>query len=168
MTSKEMVVEIIERLPENLVGRLLAVRGWVLSDAQLGINSRVPLPARGIRPSIFDEQDSRPALYTLFTISDERERAALRLGYFDNLGDQGKTGVWETRFGTVGALFHPLPQLDLLVQYLEGTARVRTLANDTGLSAFYALLSCHSRGPRCRLRITPYVPWQRQWGCCKN
>lgn len=79
MTSKEMVVEIIERLPENLVGRLLAVRGWVLSDAQLGINSRVPLPARGIRTSIFDEQDPRPALYTLFTISDERGRAAPRV-----------------------------------------------------------------------------------------
>lgn len=140
----------------DLLGRLLAVRGWVLSDAQLGINSRVPLPARGIRTSIFDEQDYRPALYTLFTLSDEQERGALRLGYFDNLGDQSTTGVWETRFGTVGALFHPIPQMDLLVQYLEGTSHVRTPANDTGLSAFYALLSYHHRGHRVSVRYDTF------------
>ncbi len=137
-------------------GRLLAIRGWVLSDAQLGINSDAPLPARGVSTPIFDEQDYRPALYTLFTLSDEQERGAIRLGYFDNLGDQSVTGVWETRFGTVGALFHPLPQMDLLVQYLEGTARVRAPANDTGLSAFYALLSYHHRGHRVSVRYDTF------------
>ena len=140
----------------DLFGRLLAVRGWVLSDAQLGFNSRVPLPARRIRTSLYDEQDHRPALYTLFTVSDDRERAALRLGYFDNLGDQERVGVWETRFGMVGALLHPLPQMDLLVQYLEGTAHVRTPANDTGLSAFYALLSYHHRGHRVSVRYDTF------------
>lgn len=136
----------------DLFGRLLALRGWVLSDAQLGLNSRVPLPAQGVRTSIYNEEDHRPALYTLITISDEYERGAFRVGYFDNLGDQGRTGVWEMRFGTVGAIFHPLPPIDLLVQYLEGTAHVRTPANDTGFSAFYALLSYRYREHRVSVR----------------
>jgi hypothetical protein len=136
----------------DLLGRLLSVRGWVLSDALSGVNSDLPLPARGVRTSVFDERDQRPAVYAYFTLSDERKRGELRFGYFDNLGAQNTTGVWETRFGTVGTIFHPLAQMDLLVQYLEGTARVRTPANDTALRAFYALLSYHHQGHRLSVR----------------
>jgi hypothetical protein len=42
--------------------------------------------------------------------------------------------------------------MDFLVQYLEGRAHVRAPANDTGLSAFYVLLSYHHRGHRVSVR----------------
>lgn len=137
-------------------GWLLTARGWVLSDAQLGLNSSAPLPNRGVSSDLFAERDYRPALYTLFTVSDERERATLRLGYFDNLGDQGTPSVWETRLGTIGVLVHPVPQMDLLVQYLEGAIQTRAPAEDSGLSAFYALLSYHHRGHRVSTRYETF------------
>jgi len=134
------------------MGRLLALRGWILSDALSGINSDLPLPARGVKLSVFDERDHRPAVYTWITISDPRDRGALRLGYFDNLGDQSTQGVWETRFGTVGVILHPLARMDLLFQYLVGKTQTRSVTGDSALSAFYALLSYHYRGHRFSVR----------------
>jgi len=137
--------------PDQL-GRLLALRGWVLSDYLSGVNGDLPLPAHRVRMSVFDERDHRPSVYTWLTLSDERDRGELRLGYFDNLGDQGTKGVWETRFGTIGALLHPLARMDLLLQYLQGEIHTRSVAGDSGLSAFYALLSYHYRGHRFSAR----------------
>lgn len=141
--------------PDQL-GRLLALRGWALGDVLSGVNSDLPLPARGVQTDIFYEEDYRPAVYTWLTISDERERGALRIGYFDNLGDQATTGIWETRFGTVGAILHPLARMDLLVQYLEGVARVRSPSNDSSLRAFYVLLSYHYKGHRLSVRYDDF------------
>lgn len=133
-------------------GRLLALRGWVLSDALAGVNSDLPLPQRGEQLSVFDERDHRPALYALVTLSEPQERAELRLGYFDNLGDQRTQGVWETRFGTFGTVLRPFARLELLAQYMTGLTQVRGAACDISFSAFYALLSYGYRGHRVSAR----------------
>jgi hypothetical protein len=138
------------------MGRLLAVRGWVLSDALAGVNSDAPLPLKGALVSVFDERDHRPSLYSLATLTDEREVLSLRLGYFDNLGDQGSTGVWETRFGTAGVILRPLGRLELLAQYMEGVAMVRGAANDVGFSGFYALVSFGYRNHRASVRYDEF------------
>ncbi len=141
--------------PDQL-GRLVALRGWALGDGLSGINSDLPLPQAGARTDIFNERDHRPAAYTWFTLSDERERAALRLGFFDSMGDQDTAGVWHTRFATVGATVHPHPRIDFLVQYLRGEARVLDPSNDGSLRAFYALLSHHRARHRFSVRYDAF------------
>ena len=86
--------------PDQL-GRLLALRGWVIGDGLSGLNSDLPLP-NGTRTDIFDERDDRPAAYALATLSDPGERAALKVGYFDNRGDENADGSWNTHFTTIG------------------------------------------------------------------
>ena len=96
----------------------------MLGDGLSGLNSDLPLP-NGTRTDIFDERDDRPAAYALVTLGDPAERVALKVGYFDNRGDQNADGSWNTHFTTVGAVLHPLPNLDLVVQYLDGEAGAR-------------------------------------------
>ncbi len=138
------------------VARVLAGRGWVLSDYVSGVNADLPLARDGQRNSVFNEDDGRPALYVLATLADRRRFGELILGYFDNLGDQGAGDAWETRFGTLGAVLHPLPFVDLLVQYLYGDAQTRGNPLDTGLQAFYALVSAHHRGHRISFRYDDF------------
>jgi hypothetical protein len=138
------------------MGRLLALRGWVLSDALAGINGEAPLPVQGETLSVFDERDHRPSLYSLVTLTNERETAALRLGYFDTLGDQGIQGVWETRFGTAGVMLRPLGRLELLAQYLEGVTMVRGAARDVGFNGFYILASLGYRNHRASVRYDAF------------
>lgn len=134
------------------MGRLLAVRGWVLSDALSGVNSGLPLPVQNVAMSVFDERDHRPALYSVATLTTEQETLSLRLGYFDNLGDQGTAEVWETRFGTAGVILRPIGRLELLAQYMQGVAMVRDAANDIGFNGFYALASFGYRSHRASVR----------------
>ena len=108
--------------PDRL-GRLLALRGWVMGDGLSGFNSDLPLP-NGTRTEIFDERDDRPAAYTGHA-QRSGERAALKAGYFDNAATRMPRASWHTHFTTVGAILHPLPQLDIVVQYLRGKALVR-------------------------------------------
>jgi hypothetical protein len=136
--------------PDQL-GRLLALRGWVLGDGLSGLNSDLPLP-NGTRTDIFDERDDRPAAYALATLSDAGERAALKVGYFDNRGDQNADGSWNTHFTTIGTVLHPLPNLDIVAQYLRGTALVRDTTNDSELRAYYALVSYRHRAHRATVR----------------
>lgn len=138
------------------MGRLLAVRGWVLSDALAGVNGTAPWPVKGAALSVFDEQDYRPSIYSLATLTDEREILSLRLGYFDSLGDQAVSGVWETRFGTAGAILRPLGRLELLAQYMAGKAMVRGAANDIVFSGFYALASFGYRNHRASVRYEAF------------
>ena len=133
-------------------GWLLPERGWVLSDALSGVNSTLLLPRPGVKSFVFDERDYRPALYTGITLSDGRERGSVKFGYFDNLGDQSTTGAWNTRFGTLGALLHPLPQVDFLVQYLIGETHTHVANWDSSFSAFYTLLSYRYRAHRLTAR----------------
>ena len=130
-------------------GRLLALRGWAMGDGLSGYNSTLALPGRTDRTDVFDERDGRPAAYTWLTLSDAQEIASIKVGYFDNNGDQSEPGVWHTKFSTVGLTVHPHASVDVLAQYLDGTARVRTPNNDSSLRAWYALLSYHS--PRHRV-----------------
>ncbi len=102
------------------MARLLALRGWAMGDGISGINSDVPLPNRTERQRIFDERDHRPAVYSMITLSDKNEIASLKVGHFDNLGDQRTDGVWHTRFTTVGITLHPHSSIDVLAQYLDG------------------------------------------------
>lgn len=139
----------------DLFGRLLALRGWTMGDGVGGVNGDLPLP-NGTRTDIFDERDDRPAAYGWITIGDAKERAALKFGYLDNMGDQGETGVWHTRIGTVGATLRPHPSVDVVVQYLDGEARVRDPANDSDLSAFYALVSYRYRDHRFSIRYDDF------------
>ncbi|MGE0821705.1 MAG: hypothetical protein AB7G75_02380 [Candidatus Binatia bacterium] len=140
------------------MARLLAPRGWVMSDYLTGINSDLPLahPGRADNVSVFDERDHRPALYTRLSVSDTRNRGELSFAYFDNLGDQDTLGVWKTRFGTLGALFRPLANVDLLAQYMGGTARSRAANCDVLLQAFYVLFSVHHRGHRFSVRYDDF------------
>ncbi len=140
--------------PDQL-GRLVAVRGWTMGDVLSGVGAEMPLPS-GVRTQIFDERDDRPAAYALLTLGDARERAALRFGYFDNFGDENVAGVWNTRFGVVGASFHLHPRFELLVQYLDGEARVRDTTNDSSLRAWYALLSHHQGRHRVSVRYDSF------------
>jgi hypothetical protein len=140
--------------PDQL-GRVVALRGWALGDGLSGVNSDLPLPS-GERTDIFDERDDRPAAYTWLTIGDAKERATLRLGYLDNGGDQDVEGVWNTHFSTIGAILHPHPSIDLLIQYLRGEARIRDRTNDSSLRAFYALLSHHRGRHRFSVRYDEF------------
>ena len=137
------------------MGRLLALRGWVIGDGLSGLNADLPLP-NGTRTEIFDERDDRPAAYALVTISDPRERGAIKVGYFDNRGDQNAEGSWNTHFTTIGAVLHPLSNLDVVVQYLDGTALVRDTTNDSSLRAFYALISFRHRSQRATVRYDEF------------
>ena len=140
--------------PDRL-GRLLALRGWTMGDGLSGLNGDLPLP-NGTRMDIFDERDHRPAAYTWITVGDPGDRAALRIGYFDNLGDQDDSDAWHTRLATIGTILHPLPRLDFVVQYLRGKALVRATSNDSSLRAFYALLSHHYKGHRFTVRYDEF------------
>ena len=133
-------------------GWLLPERGWVLSDALSGINDVLSLPRPGVESFVFDERDNRPAIYAQLTLSDPQQRGEVKLGYLDNLGDQNTTGAWATRFGTLGAILHPLARLDFLLQYLIGETHTHVATWDSSFTAFYALLSYHYHGHRFSAR----------------
>ena len=138
------------------MARVLALRGWAMGDGISGINTDVPLPRRTERQRIFDERDHRPAVYSMLTLSDAREIASLKIGHFDNLGDQTTDGVWHTRFTTVGVTLHPLSSIDVLAQYLDGEAYVAAPNNDSDLSAWYALVSWHHQRQRFTVRYDSF------------
>jgi hypothetical protein len=139
----------------DLFGRLIAVRGWVMGDQLGGVNGDLPLP-NGTRTDIFDERDDRPAAYLLASIGDSGERATVMLGALDNGGDQDEPGVWNTRLATIGAAFRPHPSVEVVLQYLDGEARVRDLSNDSDLEAFYGLVSLQHREHRFTVRYDDF------------
>jgi hypothetical protein len=164
------------------MARLLALRGWGMSDGISGINTDVSLPNRHERQRIFNERDHRPAVYSMLTLSDRREIASLKVGHFDNLGDQRTDGVWHTRFTIVGVTLHPHSSIDVLAQYLSGEAYVAAPDNDSDLSAWYTLVSWHHDRQRFTVRYDSFrirdvdggpntsdngdavtVSWQWQW-----
>lgn len=137
------------------LARALALRGWVIGDHVGAANGDLPLP-NGTRQEIFHERDDRPAAYALLTLADAENRGALKLGYFDNGGDLDEPGVWRTRIATVGAIWSPVPAVELVSQYLRGKALVRSPANDSSLRAFYVLLSHHRREHRISVRYDEF------------
>ncbi|HVY81872.1 MAG TPA: hypothetical protein VG994_12870 [Steroidobacteraceae bacterium] len=137
-------------------GRLLALRGWAMGDGLSGLNSDLALPNRTERTDIFNERDGRPAAYTRLTLSDAQEIATLMLGYFDNRGDERESGVWRTHFSTVGLTLHPHANVDVLAQYLDGTAHVATPNNDSSLRAYYGLVSFHTQRQRVSVRYDDF------------
>jgi hypothetical protein len=138
------------------IGRLLALRGWAMGDVIGGVNGDLALPTGSQRTDIFSERDHRPAMYGWLTLSDESETAALKLGYIDNLGDEEHSGVWHTHFNTVGLVLHLPARFDVLAQYLDGVARVRTPANDSAVSAYYVLVSHHFGRQRLSVRYDSF------------
>jgi hypothetical protein len=138
------------------IGRLLALRGWVMGDTLGGINGDLALPGRSERTDIFNEQDHRPALYAWLSLGDAQKVGALKFGYLDNRGDESRTGVWHTHFSVSGFELHPGAQLDVTVQYLEGVARVRSPPNDSAVSAYYGLVSWHFRAHRVSFRYDAF------------
>ncbi len=136
---------------DNL-GALLAQRGWVLSDYLAGVNVELPLPTRGRTTAVFSEDDGRPALYARALLADRRNVAELSLGYFDNLGAQDRDGGWSTRFGTVGALVHPVSHVTFATQYMEGVTNTKVNAFDSAFRAVYALLSLDYKRHRVTAR----------------
>jgi hypothetical protein len=138
------------------IGRLLALRGWVLGDTVAGINGDLALPGRTDRTDIFNARDHRPTVYGWLSVEDAAQIASLRVGLLDNRGDQDTSGVWHTHFTAVGLVLHPLARIDVLVQYLDGVARVRAPANDSALSAYYALLSYHHGRQRLSFRYDTF------------
>lgn len=138
------------------IGRLLALRGWAMGDVIGGANGDLALPNGNQRTDIFVERDHRPALYSWLSLADEGETAALKLGVFDNLGNEDHSGVWHTRFSTVALLFHLPARVDVLAQYLDGTARVRTPPNSSAVSAYYVLVSHHFQTQRLSVRYDSF------------
>jgi hypothetical protein len=124
----------------------------VLSDRLSGINNQLPLPAQGAETHLFDELDHRPAIYVGATVNDPWRIGQLLVGYFDNLGDLEKRGVWETRYGVAGIAAEPLPGLDIIVQGLVG--RTVTYPNNfsSTVSTCYPLVSYRYRGHRLSVR----------------
>ena len=137
-------------------GRLLALRGWVMGDTLGGINGSLRLSDRGDRTDIFNERDQRPAIYSWLSLGDQTQIASIKVGMFDNRGDESSRGVWHTRFTTVGVVVHSTAHIDLLAQYLAGTSRVAAPANDSSYSAFYILASGHLRQHRVSLRFDQF------------
>jgi hypothetical protein len=142
--------------PDQL-GRLLALRGWVIGDQLGGWNGDLQLPNRNERTDIFHERDDRPAAYAWVTVSDEQEVVSFKLGYFNNNGDQDVQGVWHTQFTTAGVTVHPVPSIDIVAQYLSGTARVLAPPNDSSMRAFYALVSHKYKRQRITVRYDSFV-----------
>ena len=134
------------------IGRLLALRGWVIGDTQGGINGNLALPGRPDRTDIFSERDHQPALYGWLSVGDAGEVASLKFGYMDNEGNESDTSVWHTHFSTVGLVLHPYSHIDLITQYLDGVARVRAPPNSSSMSAAYVLLSPHYNRHRVSIR----------------
>ena len=126
-----------------------------MGDQLGGVNGDLPLP-NGTRTDIFDERDDRPAAYLLATIGDSEERATLTLGALDNGGDQDEPGVWSTQLATIGATLRPHPNVDVVLQYLDGEARVRAVSNDSDLEAYYGLVSLHLREHRFTVRYDDF------------
>jgi hypothetical protein len=140
--------------PDQL-GRLVSLRGWTMGDGLSGVNADLPLPT-GVRTEIFDERDDRPAAYTWLSLADSQELATVRVGYFDNFGDQTAAGVWDTRFATIGATLHPHSHFDVIAQYLRGEAHVWSSSNDSSLRAYYGLVSYHHRRHRATVRYDSF------------
>ena len=139
----------------DLFGRLLALRGWAMGDGLGGING--DLRSRMGRARISTMSVTAGPGRTPGSRSATRVSGfALKLGYFDNLGDQDEPGVWHTRVATVGAIFHPHPSVDVIIQALRGKARVQTLTNDSDLRAFYALVSHRYRDHRFTIRYDEF------------
>jgi hypothetical protein len=139
----------------DFFGKLLALRGWAMGDHHGGVGGDLPLPD-GSRTEPYDERDDRPAIYTLLTLGDAGERATLSLGAFDSRGDQGEPGLWHTRLATVGTTFHPHPSIEVIAQYLEGEARIRTASNDSDFRAWYGLVSWRHREQLFTLRYDDF------------
>jgi hypothetical protein len=147
-------------------GILLAERGWVLSDWMAGENSTIVLPSPGAVAHEFDERDGRPALYAGLDLRDPWKVGDLRLGYYDNLGNQAVAGVWETRYGIAGIAVQPLRGLDVVFQYLIGETATRatsTGATSTGaaasqytIQALYPLVSYRWRNHRLTVRYDDF------------
>ncbi|MBS0419649.1 MAG: hypothetical protein JSR66_18210 [Proteobacteria bacterium] len=137
-------------------GRLLALRGWVMGDTLSGINGSLALPGRSERTDIFNERDQRPALYGSLSLGDEADTVSVKLGMFDNSGDESSRGVWHTHFTTAGLAIHATSHIDLLTQFLTGTARVAAPPNDSSFRATYGLASYHFRQQRVSLRYDQF------------
>jgi hypothetical protein len=56
----------------------------------------------------------------------------------------------------VGLVLHPHPRIDVLVQYLDGVAKVHAPPNDSSISAAYVLLSHHHQGQRLSIRYETF------------
>ncbi len=138
------------------IGKLLALRGWVIGDTISGINGNLALPDRAGRTDTFNERDHRPALYSWLSLGDEERTAALKFGTIDSRGDESKSGVWHTRLNIVGLVLHVNPRIDAVAQFLDGVARVQAPPNDSAVSAYYVLLSHHYRQHRVSLRYDSF------------
>jgi hypothetical protein len=137
---------------QDELGWLLAERGFVLSDFLSGVNSELKVPTKGKESSVFKERDGRPAVYAAVSLRDTNEIGELRLGYFDNIGDQSTRGNWATRFGTAGVLLHPWSKLDVGFQVLAGEIETEVNRWDSRFHAWYPLVSLHHHGHRLSAR----------------
>jgi hypothetical protein len=138
------------------IGWLLAERGWVMSDFVTGINTELPIPRDHVETSVFDERDWVPAGYVMVKIGDPLRLGDLKVGHFDNSGDQGQRGTWDTRFTTVGVAVHPCGKVDLIAQYLSGDIHTRVAPWDTQIQAYFVLGSVRHRGHRVSLRYDEF------------
>jgi hypothetical protein len=138
------------------IGRILALRGWVMGDTIAGINGDLALPGRPDRTDIFNERDHKPTVYGWLSVEDPRQIASLKVGLLNNEGDESARSVWHTHFTTVGLVLHPLAHVDLLAQFLDGAARVNTPPNDSSMSAWYLLVSYHYRQQRLSFRYDSF------------
>jgi hypothetical protein len=138
------------------IGRLLALRGWVIGDTLGGINGDLALPTSGQRVNIFNEKDHQPAIYTWLSVGDTGKIASVNLGVMDNRGDESTPTVWHTHFTTVGVTLNPYRRVDLLAQYLSGTGRVHAPPNDSALSAFYVMFSYRYLRQRLSVRYDTF------------
>jgi len=137
--------------PDQL-GSALAHRGWVLSDYLPGVNSAEQITATAQEVHVFDELDGYPAIWGGVSAADSAQIAELRLGYFDNLGNLGVAGVWETRFGEAGLKLAPVGGLEILMQGMVGNATTRGKALESRFDAWYPLVSYHYDGHRLSVR----------------
>lgn len=158
-------------------GTLLAWRGWTISDREVGLFDRVPLPrVRIIRPGAtldeqagseepFHEIDERIGYYAAAHVSleDYGRLEALR---YDNRADdrdlEYEQWAWWTRFWSAGYASPEWLSFTFLAQYMTGTTTVITLPPPrtaivyTDFWSAYALVSKDWGRHRLSLRLEKF------------
>ncbi|MGE3476634.1 MAG: hypothetical protein AB7H70_12590 [Rhodospirillaceae bacterium] len=155
-------------------GTLLAWRGWTISDREVGIFDRVPLPpVRIIRPGAnldkqamseepYHEIDERFGYYAAAHLTHDGYGRLQALRYDNRADDRDieyQQWAWRTRFWSVGYTSPEWLNFTFIAQYMTGTTTVISLPAPrmglvyTGFWSAYALVSKDWGRHRLSLRV---------------
>ena len=148
---------------DDTAGTILSWRGWALHDISSAENTGLPLPDGDNQGwyQVFEEYQaavSKPMVEVdhrlgYYVRLDWRPPvpAAVNLEFYDNRGDpeavRNAQWGWATRFYNLGVQYNPLPDYEVLAQYMRGHTQMGwdlgdgTWAIDDNFDSAYLLLS---------------------------